>query len=293
MANQYDLVKQLPPSKLRSKRRIIPKIGGGSYEYDSNYTTANYPGDLNTSVAEEFRAPRIEIPAVGEHERIDLPQIQDCEAMMTDLSDRGIRVTRERVDINSLVPTQSEFNEEKVLKIMENPTTAPIVVSRDDFIVDGHHRWLASYNAGSKMIEAIVINLNIRGCLDFLEGKPYVANKSIRESFKVNLVLRLLANFKSVKEALEQGKKLYSSNLKDKDLQIARIARMHGIPPKDFMDLIVAKMNEDELSRFLETVISEEAETNKPFRVPGESQSAIFVESSGEKFLITYTEKNK
>lgn len=287
--SQYDPIKELPGSSLERKRKKLVKVGGVEIEIDSIFTQANYSNDLSTMTE---RASKIDIPARGDSKRIDLPQISDSAALMSDLNDRGIRYETQRVDPASLIPTQSEFNEDRVLSIMKNPTSTPIVISRDDFIVDGHHRWLASYNAGSPRIEAIVINLNIDGCMKFLEGKPYVQNKSIKEAFSTNIILKIMSNFKSIKKALETASKIYKSDLRDKDLQIAKIARMHGIPPKEFMDLVVSRMTEEELSTFCSAMISEEKVPNVKIRLPGENKSGVFVESE-DAVLITFTEKNK
>jgi len=72
------------------------------------------------------------------------------------LADKGIKVTNEEVPVESLKATQSELVGQKVLgmegALEENPEhpaiTAPIYVSKDGYVVDGHHRWAAvtSYN---------------------------------------------------------------------------------------------------------------------------------------------------
>jgi hypothetical protein len=72
------------------------------------------------------------------------------------LADKGIKVTNEEVPVESLKATQNELVGQKVLgmegALEENPEnpniTAPIYVSNDGYVVDGHHRWAAvtSYN---------------------------------------------------------------------------------------------------------------------------------------------------
>lgn len=73
------------------------------------------------------------------------------------LEDRGIETTQTEVAADRLKATQSELGADKVLGMVEglekDPThpalTGPIFVSRDGYVIDGHHRWaaIAAYNA--------------------------------------------------------------------------------------------------------------------------------------------------
>ncbi len=73
------------------------------------------------------------------------------------LKEKGIKVTQTEVPADKLKATQSELVGAKVVGMMgaleKDPNhekiTAPIYVSRDGFVIDGHHRWaaVAAYNA--------------------------------------------------------------------------------------------------------------------------------------------------
>ena len=73
------------------------------------------------------------------------------------LEDKGIETTQTEVAADRLKATQSELGADKVLGMLEglekDPThpalTGPIFVSRDGYVIDGHHRWaaIAAYNA--------------------------------------------------------------------------------------------------------------------------------------------------
>lgn len=73
------------------------------------------------------------------------------------LEDKGIETTQTEVPADRLKATQSELGADKVLGMVEglekDPThpalTGPIFVSRDGYVIDGHHRWaaIAAYNA--------------------------------------------------------------------------------------------------------------------------------------------------
>ncbi len=89
------------------------------------------------------------------------------------LKEKGITTTQTEVAADQLKATQSELGGDKVIGMMgaleENPQhpsiTAPIYVSRDGYVIDGHHRWAAivAYNAAHphshipKKVEAIHI----------------------------------------------------------------------------------------------------------------------------------------
>jgi hypothetical protein len=73
------------------------------------------------------------------------------------LKEKGIKTSQTEVPADKLKATQSELVGAKVVGMMgalekdpqHDKITAPIYVSRDGFVVDGHHRWaaVAAYNA--------------------------------------------------------------------------------------------------------------------------------------------------
>jgi len=73
------------------------------------------------------------------------------------LKEKGITTTQTEVAADKLKATQSELGGDKVVGMMgaleKDPNhpgiTGPIYVSRDGFVIDGHHRWaaIAAYNA--------------------------------------------------------------------------------------------------------------------------------------------------
>ncbi len=73
------------------------------------------------------------------------------------LKEKGITTTQTEVAADKLKATQSELGGDKVVGMMsaleKDPNhpgiTGPVFVSRDGFVIDGHHRWaaIAAYNA--------------------------------------------------------------------------------------------------------------------------------------------------
>lgn len=117
-----------------------------------------------------------------------MPQIKDFDAFIKDLEDNGIAVETLSIPPGELKPTQGNFNEQKVKGMIENGSwsSKPIVSSDDDFVLDGHHRWLSAAQV-NKPIRSRVIGMPIEELLDFVKGKPYVETRDLNESKATDL----------------------------------------------------------------------------------------------------------
>ena len=111
------------------------------------------------------------------------------------LEDKGITVTQTEVPADKLKATQSELGGDKVVGMMgaleKDPNhpgiTGPVYVSRDGFVIDGHHRWaaIAAYNAkySDKQIpmKTQVVDMDIKDaipmCNKFAEDMGIAAKK--------------------------------------------------------------------------------------------------------------------
>ena len=91
------------------------------------------------------------------------------------LKEKGIKIAETEIPSDSLKATQSELVGSKVAgmaKALDNDPnhpaiTAPIYVSRDGYVVDGHHRWAAVTSAAIKAgkpanMKVIVIDMDIK-----------------------------------------------------------------------------------------------------------------------------------
>ncbi len=81
--------------------------------------------------------------------RYTMPQIEDykdfCEWMQN--GDEYIDYVSVERPASELEPSQKEFNDDKVQDMIENPyviNKKPIIVSKENIILDGHHRWKAA-----------------------------------------------------------------------------------------------------------------------------------------------------
>lgn len=84
--------------------------------------------------------------------RAKMPQIQRAKTpeFLAELKAKGVKVTQGKARVGDLRATQREINAKKVAGMIEakqagkfDPAKAPVVVSNDQHILDGHHRWAA------------------------------------------------------------------------------------------------------------------------------------------------------
>ena len=104
----------------------------------------------------------IEIPKIGMTFGRDLmPQLDSVKGFLSFLSSKNIDYHKQKLSTDTLKSSQTEFDFSKVTSMMfDDAKTNPIIVSNDDYVLDGHHRWLADHNSGED-VEAIVVDLPI------------------------------------------------------------------------------------------------------------------------------------
>ncbi len=115
---------------------------------------------------------------LAEIERKDMPQIKsdDLPIAMNHLKNVGVDIRIESISINNIKPTQEDFIPEKVDSIVKSINSGnsvpPITISADNYIVDGHHRWLAAKKISSEdgKINVVKINLPISSALKAYES---------------------------------------------------------------------------------------------------------------------------
>lgn len=96
--------------------------------------------------------------------RSELPQIagKHVPDFIRSLKKSGVKVTQHLVEPKHYKPTQNEFNLVKVREMIRTDPDKihPSISSNDSYILDGHHRWLADHNKGSKH-ETLTVDLPI------------------------------------------------------------------------------------------------------------------------------------
>lgn len=106
--------------------------------------------------------------------RADMPQIDDQKAFAAYLEFVGVPVSHGLNQLSSIKPTQNEFDPAKVASI--KAPYGSIIVSSDNFILDGHHRFFAAQaDPEHDMIYAYVCSATINQLLkhanDFLSDE--------------------------------------------------------------------------------------------------------------------------
>ncbi|ADQ53152.1 conserved hypothetical protein [Aeromonas phage 65] len=98
---------------------------------------------------------------------------------------KGVTYRKERVAVKSLLPTQSEYNEDKVKNMVSAPDSvlcAPIITSDDDYILDGHHRYSAVLAQNpNKLMEIYRVDIPIDDLLQYAYAFPLTFYKGINE----------------------------------------------------------------------------------------------------------------
>lgn len=110
--------------------------------------------------------------------------------------DDSIIYTR-KVFIYDLKPSVNELRQGKIKKLKENKINKPIIISSDNFIVDGHHRWYAlkmksmAQNNNSKesednYINATIINMKINSLVQKIKEFKEDFNDQSLNNFKLD-----------------------------------------------------------------------------------------------------------
>ena len=133
-------------------------------------------------IAENFTSGMAgHVKPIGTVKRHKLPNIVDDKLFVEYIVADGVGVKEYADRTTVFTPTQSEFNMDKVNNIIKNKSfDNPILVSNDDYIVDGHHRWKAAEESGVN-ISVKKIDMEYTDIISFLANNPYVTNKKINE----------------------------------------------------------------------------------------------------------------
>lgn len=126
-----------------------------------------------------------------DYSRHDLPQIPSnkFDHFVDWLKNKGVEVEHKTVHPKSLKATQDEFNKEKISAFMKKENVKPTISSNDNFILDGHHRWLADYN-NDKQHKTLKINLPIKSLIDRAHSYDHSFVKKLHETEKTADLIR-------------------------------------------------------------------------------------------------------
>lgn len=138
---------------------------------------------FSTFINEKIYIPKIKSLGI---KRKDMPQIEgkNIPKFLNFLKQNNIKFTEKLVESKKLKPTQNQFNQQKIQVMIDAIDTKkqnPIMVSKDGFVIDGHHRWLAHHNL-SRKISVYEIDLKIEDALDVMSNFPLSISRELKEN---------------------------------------------------------------------------------------------------------------
>lgn len=175
--------------KLAKYNRDCEIIG---YSVDKSGRVAKY----NSSINEGLEIPKHSLN-IG---RALMPQLgKDFKGFLSHLKDHGHSHMYTKAYPEELKATQSEFSHPIIQKLIKTkPDLKPILVSNDNYILDGHHRWLAALNTNKdKKIPIVKLSSNILDSLRLAKTTPGVEYRSMSDTEKRQKIKSV------VKEAIE------------------------------------------------------------------------------------------
>lgn len=120
--------------------------------------------------------------------RSKMPQInsKDITDFVKYLKDKGVSVSPSVIDVSKVGMTQKDINVDKVkdlLGVEKSNLAKPVIISKDNYILDGHHRVVALYNIDKNFkLKTIKVDLGIKDLLSVSNQFPKVSFKGITES---------------------------------------------------------------------------------------------------------------
>ena len=133
---------------------------------------------------EEIKKPRPE-DTLGVS-RADMPQIHadHYPELFNYLKQHGASISKGSVAATELKAVQGEFSDAGVEKMMRkggvtaDGTKKPLIVSADNYIIDGHHRWLAAYNLEEE-VPIIKFGLPVKELLQLVKDFKHTTYRGI------------------------------------------------------------------------------------------------------------------
>ena len=137
--------------------------------------------------------------------RHEMPQLGATDTFLTQLRKSKVPFKSEEVAPNRLKAVQGEFNVEIIKNIINNPrpTRSSIVISKDNYVIDGNHRWIANLNM-KKKTHVVRVDMNARDLIKLAKSFPTTTYKNVHQ---MNEALKRLAaaSFKPVTSSTEKS----------------------------------------------------------------------------------------
>lgn len=161
------------------------------YDYKINdqgdqvtYTLKRLQENLKKKKVKELKIVKPDSSSTKGIKRADMPQIanKDYPEFIDYLQDNGAEFTKQTMPAKALKATQGEFSDKGVLKqiqkYIDGAPKKPVIASEDNYIIDGHHRWLVAWNTGDT-VEVYKVNMEADELIKLVLKFPKVTFKDI------------------------------------------------------------------------------------------------------------------
>jgi hypothetical protein len=126
--------------------------------------------------------------------REELPQIKstDVPEFIEWVENQDIAIDRDpSMNPKDLTPTQKEINLEKVAGMVAEKgleslaSDKPVMISGDNYLIDGHHRWYALVDNDYPEISVVQIGLSVKDLISLVKDWDKTSYKSITRERKI------------------------------------------------------------------------------------------------------------
>ena len=170
--------------------------------------------------------------------RMELPQIKstDVPEFIDWLESKGVDSIKTSMEVGELTPVQKEINLEKTDSMaakheageIDLSTGKPVMVSSDEYLVDGHHRWYALRELNpSNKLDAVMIDSPILELISLMKEFPKTSYKRPVDELTV--------------EALDES----YGKISDGDASVVNVGKMKIVIDVEDMDLEPSKHGEE------------------------------------------------
>lgn len=120
--------------------------------------------------------------------RNEMPQIdfEYYSDILKNLQKNDIGYKIGTLPCSKLKPSQNDLNKEKVQSMLDNGAyneDRTLFISKEGYIVDGHHTWAAKYSYDKEMpIKVVLVKMNIVDLINWFNDQDYTYSIEIHES---------------------------------------------------------------------------------------------------------------
>lgn len=187
----------------KQQERLQRKIAGAAAkdikgEINESYDRTEYLKNYYRNLTPDYQTVEVEdgkviidtiktLPLSKGIQREDMPQVRrkDMEDYIDFLRDKEISVFPLSVKVSELKNTQTQLNRSHIQKFIDDPEkikTKPVIISKDYYILDGHHRANALFNTDSSSdIDVLQVGLSIDNLIDVTKEFDKVEYQDITE----------------------------------------------------------------------------------------------------------------